>query len=349
MSDEVFSFTPEQKANLQKWRAFLDTEQAHAWAIEEKEAIESIHNILKQARFEEGNDLSPEQLDDVFRKMKWLINNMALNRKLYEDNGLINFNSRLRMLLFDSKPLTERVNHFLELKRVGKLTVSQFLCSFSPTEYPEIGWQTLDVLDLDSTQLDNAYRQALREHNISSPQDYRDHTIEYLSDMIIFREIKNLLHIEDYNLINDLLWLVWLARSEAEGGMKPPGTSVSLERGLRDFLAENPDLIEKGLSVVGKEYDISGAGRVDLVCKDKRGNYVVIETKKGRESDQVVGQILRYIGGLKKEGKRTRGIIIVNEQDDKLDFAIEAVKDFIKLKYYKVRFEITDSYTGIAG
>jgi len=345
MNNEVFSFTPEQKANLEKWKAFLDTKKARAWAIEEKEAIEAIHNILKQARFEEGNDLSAEQLDEVFRTMKWLINNMALNRKLYEDNELINFNSRLRMLLFDSKPLAERVNHFLELKLVGKLTVSQFLCSFNPTEYPEIGWQTLDVLDLDSTQLNSAYRQALREHNISSPQDYRGDTIDYLRDMVIFREIKNLLHIEDYNLINDMLWLVWLARLEVEGRVKPLSTSVSLEIDLRDHLAAEPSLIENGLSLVGKEYTVTGAGKADIVCKDKRGNYIVIETKKGRESDQVVGQILRYIGGLKKEGKRTRGIIVVNELDERLDLAVYAVEDLIKLKYYKVSFDITDSYT----
>lgn len=345
MGDEVFSFTPEQKDNLEKWKTFLDTEKARTWAIEEKEAIESIHNILKQARFEEGNDLSEEQLDEIFRTMKWLINNMALNRKLYEDNELINFNSRLRMLLFDSKPLAERVNHFLELKLVGKLTVSQFLCSFSPTEYPEIGWQTLDVLELDSTQLNMAYRQALREHNISSPQDYRGDTIEYLRDIVIFREIKNLLHIEDYNVINDLLWLVWLARQKEKGEAKPPPATLSLEKDLRDHLADDPNLIEKGLSLVSKEYTISGAGRADLVCKDKRGTYVVIETKKAGESDKVVGQILRYIGGLKKEGKRTRGIIVVNEQDERLDLAVFAVEDLIKLKYYKVSFKITDSYT----
>jgi len=182
----------------------------------------------------------------------------------------------------------------------------------------------------------------MREHNIASPQDYRDDTIEYLSDMIVFREIKNLLDIEDYNSINDLLWL---ARQEVEGELKPSITSVGLEKDLRDRLADNPDLIEKGLSLIDKEYSLGDAGIADLVCKDKKGNYVVVETKKGRESDKVVGQILRYIGGLKKEGKKARGMIIVNEPDKKLGFAIEAVKDFIKLKYYKVRFEITDNYT----
>lgn len=344
MTDEVFSFTSEQKTNLEKWETFLDTEKARGWAIEEKEAIEVIHNILKQAKFGEGNDLTPEELNSIFHQMRKLINNRSLARNLYEDNGIANFNSRLRRLLFSSESLVDRVNQFLELKRVRVLTVSHFLCAFDPSVYPEIGWQTLDVLELDSVQLDDAYKQALKEHGISSPQDYRGDTIEYLRGTVIFREIKNFLHIEDYNVINDLLWLVWLARQKEEGEMKPPPATLSLEKDLRDHLADNPNLIEKGLSLVSKEYTISGAGRADLVCKDKRGTYVVIETKKAGESDKVVGQILRYIGGLKKEGKRTRGIIIVNEPDEKLDFAIDAVKDLIKLKYYKVSFNITDSY-----
>ena len=342
MSDEDFSFTPEQKANLEKWKAFLDSKRAKEWAIEEGDAIKSIHNTFNQARFEEGNDLTSDELDDVFRKMKILINNMTLARNLYDNNGLANFNSRLRRLFFSSEPLAERINQFIELNGVAKLTVSQFLCALSPTKYPEVGWATLDVLDLDSVQLDNAYRQALREHNISSPQNYRGDTIEYLRDMIIFREINNLLSIEDYNLINDLLWLAF---KEVETEVKPGITSVGLETDLIDRLAENPSSIERGLSLIGKEYPIPGAGRADLVCKDNRGNYVVIETKKGGESDRVVGQILRYIGGLKREGKRARGIIVVNEPDARLDFAIEAVQDFVKLKYYKVKFTITDSYT----
>lgn len=348
MNNEVFSFTPEQKANLEKWKGFLDSEQAQRWAIEEKEAIESIKNIFQQAGFGEGHDLSAEQSDEVFHLMKKLINNRTLNKKLYEDNELINFNPRLRMLLFGSKPLVERVNRFLELKGVGILTVSHFLCAFSPTEYPEIGWQTLDVLELDSTQLDIAYRQALREHNISPPEDYRGDTMEYFRDMVIFREIKNLLHIEEYNLINDMLWTAWLVQQEKDGEMKPPPATLSLEKDLRDHLAAKPSLIENGLSLVGKEYTITGAGKADIVCKDKRGNYVVIETKKGRESDQVAGQILRYIGGLKKEGKRARGIIVAKEPDERLDLAVYAVEDLIKLKYYEVSFEITDSYTNTA-
>lgn len=346
MNNEVFSFTPEQKANLEKWKVSLDSEQAKEWAISEGAAIESIHAILKQARFEEGNDLTSDELDSIFRQMRELINNRALARNLYEDNGIANFNSRLRRLFFSSEPLADRVNQFLDLKRVGILTVSHFLCAFSATEYPEIGWQTLDVLELGSTQLDMAYRQAVREHNISSPEDYRDDTIEYLSSMIIFRQIKNLLNIEYYNHINDLLWL---CRPQVEGELKPTPATLSLEKDLRDYLAENPGLVEQGLSLLKKEYHIAGVGNVDLLCQDKKGKYVVIETKKGRGSDAIVGQALRYIGGLKKkEGRSSRAIIVLSEPDENLDFALEAVKDFVKLKYYKVRFEITDSYTNAA-
>ena len=345
MNNEAFSFTPEQKANLEKWKAFLDSEQSKQWATWEKEAVESLHSILKQTGFGEGNDLSAEQLDDVFRNVRELINNQSLNKALCNKNGITNFNSRLRKLFFSSEPLAERVDQFIELKGVGMTTVSQFLCALDPREYPEITPQTLGVLGLDSTQLDNAHRQALRERNISSPQGYYDDTIEYLSDAIIFREIKNLLNIDLYTRVNHILWLAY---EQAGIEVKPPTTTVSLEADLRDHLAENPSLIEKGLSLICKEYPISGAGIADLLCKDKRGTYIVIETKKGRESDKVVGQILRYIGALRKEGKKTRGIIIVSEPDDKLNFAITAVEDLIKLKYYKVRFEIADSYTNTA-
>ena len=339
--EPIFSFTPEQKDKLSQWKGLLESKQAQEWARDESEAVESIHDILKKTGLKEGNDLTAEQLDDLFHQMRQLINNRAIASNLYSDNGLVNFNLRLRRLFFSNEPLAERVDQFIGLRGVAILTVSQFLCGLDSREYPEITWQTIEVLKLDSTQLDNAYKQALRENKILSPENYYSETVQYLQYAIVFREIKNLLHIERYNRVNNLLWL---ARQQVEEEVKPTITSVGLEADLRDRLAENPNLIEKGLSLVRKEYPTSGAGTVDLLCQDKRGDYVVIETKKGRESDKVVGQILRYIGGLKKEGKRTRGIIIVNEPDEKLDFAIEAVQDFIKLKYYKVKFEITDTY-----
>lgn len=122
-----------------------------------------------------------------------------------------------------------------------------------------------------------------------------------------------------------------------------PSFSISLERTLRDYLAENPNILEYGLQLIGKEYP-TDAGNIDILFKDKDGNYVIVETKKGRESDKVVGQILRYVGWVKKNlAPKVRGIIVTHSSDSNLEWAIEAIRDLVKLKFYKVKFELSDA------
>ena len=122
-----------------------------------------------------------------------------------------------------------------------------------------------------------------------------------------------------------------------------PSFSISLERTLRDYLAENPNILEYGLQLEGKEYP-TDAGNIDILFKDKDGGYVVVETKKGRESDKVVGQILRYIGWVKKNlSPKVSGIIVTHSSDSNLEWAVEAVRDLVKLKFYKVKFELSNA------
>ena len=148
VAELAFSFTSEQKDNLKRWNNLLQSEQAQTWAEEAGAAIEAIHYILQESKFREGSDLTSGQLDSIFHHMRDLINNRSLARNLYEDNGLANFNSRLRKLFFGTERLAERVNQFLGLKRVGVLTASQFLCVLDSREYPEITAQTLSRLTL---------------------------------------------------------------------------------------------------------------------------------------------------------------------------------------------------------
>ncbi|MEA1906757.1 MAG: endonuclease NucS [Euryarchaeota archaeon] len=132
---------------------------------------------------------------------------------------------------------------------------------------------------------------------------------------------------------------------EEEKGDLPP-YSVSLEKDLANYLASDPSLIEEGLRLKGQEYDTRNAGRIDLLCIDGKGDFVVVETKKGKESDKVVGQIQRYMGWVKrnlaKEGENVRGIIIVNEFDEWLDYAV-SVNGNIRLLYYEVKFAVRDA------
>jgi RecB family endonuclease NucS len=124
---------------------------------------------------------------------------------------------------------------------------------------------------------------------------------------------------------------------------------VSLEKDLINYLASDPSQIEKGLELKEKEYDTKTVGHIDLLCTDKNRDFVVIETKKGKESDKVVGQIQRYMGwiirNLAKNGENVRGIIIVNEFNEWLDYAV-SVNDNIPLKYYEVEFVVRDAPQG---
>ena len=136
---------------------------------------------------------------------------------------------------------------------------------------------------------------------------------------------------------------------EEEEDIEIPPSSVSLEKDLINCLASDPSQIEKGLELKEKEYDTRNVGRIDLLCTDKNRDFVVVETKKGKESDKVVGQIQRYMGwinrNLAKNGENVRGIIIVNEFDEGLDYAV-SVNENIQLKYYEVKFVVRDTPPG---
>ncbi len=145
---------------------------------------------------------------------------------------------------------------------------------------------------------------------------------------------------------------MYLAKGLLEGettkgsvaSQEPEGVSVSLEKDMVNLISKNTSVIESGLQLKGKEYQTE-VGRIDLLCVDKKGDFVVIETKKGRETDKVVGQISRYMGWVKlkmaRQNQKVRGIIITNEPDEQLSYAI-APHDNIKLKYYKVKFDLSD-------
>ena len=136
---------------------------------------------------------------------------------------------------------------------------------------------------------------------------------------------------------------------EEEEDIEIPPSSVSLEKDLINCLASDPSQIEKGLEPKEKEYDTRNVGRIDLLCTDKNRDFVVVETKKGKESDKVVGQIQRYMGwinrNLAKNGENVRGIIIVNEFDEGLDYAV-SVNENIQLKYYEVKFVVRNTPPG---
>jgi len=69
----------------------------------------------------------------------------------------------------------------------------------------------------------------------------------------------------------------------------------------------------------------------------------VLELKKGRASDVVVGQLLRYMGYVKEElaeeGQHVKGIIIAMEDDPRIRRALAVVPD-IDFYRYQISFKL---------
>lgn len=118
-----------------------------------------------------------------------------------------------------------------------------------------------------------------------------------------------------------------------------------LEKYLQEFIESNWMQIDFGenLEIYQDENENTGVqyttdvGYIDILSVDSQGDFVVIELKKGRESDKVVGQILRYIGWVKqnlaKNGQDVRGIIICSDFDKKMQYAISVISSVSIMKY----------------
>jgi restriction system protein len=129
-------------------------------------------------------------------------------------------------------------------------------------------------------------------------------------------------------------------------------TVFALEKHLEDFLVQNWKQTELGLKyniyeedgeMVGKQYP-SDTGPIDIlaVSKDNK-TLLVVELKRGRVSDNVVGQIQRYMGYVKEElaesNQEVRGIIIALEDDIRIKRAL-SVTNNIEFYRYQVSFKL---------
>jgi len=78
-----------------------------------------------------------------------------------------------------------------------------------------------------------------------------------------------------------------------ELGEDPGLTKDGVEADLQVLLAATPEAIEKGLTLIRREYP-TAVGPVDLLCRDASGQTVAIEIKRRGEIDGVE-QLTRYL------------------------------------------------------
>jgi restriction system protein len=129
-------------------------------------------------------------------------------------------------------------------------------------------------------------------------------------------------------------------------------SAFAMEKHLEDFLVQNwaqadlgkeYDIYEEDGDQVGQQYQ-TDTGSIDIlaISKDKK-QLLVVELKKGRASDVVVGQILRYMGyvqeELAEENQTVKGIIIALEDDQRIRRALAVVPN-IDFYRYQISFKL---------
>lgn len=108
----------------------------------------------------------------------------------------------------------------------------------------------------------------------------------------------------------------------------------ALESEIESAITANPEILDEGLELIGNQYSTS-VGYVDILCRDRKGDLVVIELKRGRGSYNVVGQIQKYMAWIIENianDKQVRGIIVVKEYDRDLEYALKGSKFPIAIK-----------------
>ncbi len=126
-----------------------------------------------------------------------------------------------------------------------------------------------------------------------------------------------------------------------------------MENQLEDFIISNWENTE-----LGRKYDLiyeegelkskqfrTEIGIIDILAIDKNTkSHVVIELKRNQTSDDTVGQLMRYMGWVKRHKKdnNVKGNIIGGKYDKKLDYALEYAPYDTDVFIYNVSFELNE-------
>jgi len=296
----------------------------HEWEKKRREACEKFRLLL-----------SPENIDkltkdDVFDLLNFDKNQSMEARRVAPRliENIEAFKKAIRTLTNESKNIKERLNEALKTPGMGPAIATMILFFHNPEKYPFWSRAKGEILnkigaidELTGTYGDKYVKIIEAEKKLSSGLG---------ADLI---------------KLDTFLW--WLYQKKLQPAEEVEAIPFKAESELRDYLSLHPEAIERGLSLVegGVEYQ-TDVGRIDLLCKDENGNFVVIELKKLKEGDRALAQLLRYMGWVREkiaERKKVRGILITHEFDESLDYAAKEVAGKVRLKYYAVKFELSDT------
>ena len=140
--------------------------------------------------------------------------------------------------------------------------------------------------------------------------------------------------------------------SANSSGIEREKSSFLFEKQLEDFLvsnwdktplSENYEIFEQNGQQCGQQFR-TDTGPIDILGQRRdKSDFLVVELKRDRASDVVVGQTLRYMGWVKEhlcsKNQNVTGCIIAQRKDEKLDYALKQVNT-IQFMRYEVDFRL---------
>jgi hypothetical protein len=123
--------------------------------------------------------------------------------------------------------------------------------------------------------------------------------------------------------------------------------------GLRAMLADQPELLEPGLSVYANEKGTplgagytSAVGEIDLLARDSDGGFVVVVVAEPHAGEELISGVLQRVGWVRKHlskgEKSVRAIVLLDRARDEIAYAAAAVADTVKFKTYRVALRFDD-------
>ncbi|WP_298171507.1 endonuclease NucS domain-containing protein [Novosphingobium sp.] len=319
-----------------------------------REILESRDSVVDRygPQFQPGQI---EQIDEkVLRSFLLIENNKHWSGLFRQSNricaDMTATRAALAALVDESRPIEERTRPATEIKGLGKGIITAILLVAYPNKYGV--WNNTSesgLIDLDLM-----------------PDWPRGASfgVRYAAINGVLNELARELEVDLWTL-DTIWWYLSGDKEETEVDSETPLTADSptgqvaarfaIERHLHDYLFDNWSQLElsrdwdiyvrDGEPDAGYEFP-TPIGRIDLLAKHKHeSKWLVIELKRDKSSDAVVGQILRYIGWisahLAQPSETVEGLVIAARGEDKLHYALSAVPS-VSFKSYEVEFRLKD-------
>jgi predicted nuclease of restriction endonuclease-like (RecB) superfamily len=351
----------EQIQKLLEWFV-ISSETKKNWSEKRKKTLEENHKWIQPHIIKK---MDSEELKTKFLEYyktggaRQSLNQINRDRIIRD---IKRFREVILYLLNERIDITQRVDQILDgkyhIEGFGKAILTSFLMDFNPNKYclwnnktemgfSALGWKVYESRDSKG----KAYLKVLE-----ALQKLRDLRPEF---NLTFDDIDLFLHTisaeeEGKEAISAITEGREIFKYEItkEAPKVIESAEFIMEKYLEEFIESNFNKIDFGAKLElyqdeessGRQYPTT-IGNIDLLAVDnERKEFVVIELKKGKSSDVVLGQILRYMGWVNERlaeprGYKVRGIIISKEKDEKLEYALKFTPN-VSLFLYEVSFNV---------